>query len=142
MFWQSGELNFYIKGKHSWVKKCHELNSDSSLSSHYHVVPSPNAYMNYEVYLGLFPKLCKDIREIPVARDHKDWWSVWRLDRFGSDINAQISQKIFREHKIIISRRRATLLKSVKIIISVLRKLTSVIHIRIYIWFQKLLVCP
>ena len=65
-------------------------------------MPIPNAYMTDEVYLGLVPKLCKGVREIPVVRDHKYWWCVRSLDVFGSHVNVHIEQEIFIEHKIII----------------------------------------
>ena len=58
--------------------------------------------MTYEVYLVLFPKLWKGIHEMAVVREHKDWWCVWILDRFGSHVNVQISKEIFIEHKILI----------------------------------------
>ena len=93
-------LLFSIKGKHGWVEKYRELESDKSMPPHSHVVPSLNAYMTDEVYMRLVPKLCKGIREMPAVRDHKDWWCVWSLDRFGSHVNVHISQEIFREHKI------------------------------------------
>ena len=46
--------------------------------------------------------LWQGIREVPVVRDHKDWWCVWSLDRFGYHVNFYIAQNIFREHRILI----------------------------------------
>ena len=82
--------------------KIHELDSNINVPPNCHAVPIPNAYMTDEVYSGFVPKLCKDIREITVVRDHKYWWCVWSLGVFGSHANVHIAQEIFREHKIII----------------------------------------
>ena len=101
-FGNHGPFIFYIKGKHGWVKKFPELDSEKSMPPHSHVVPSTNAYMDDEVYLGIFPKLCKEVCDIPVVRDHKGWWCVWIQDIYASHVNVHISHEIFMEHKIMI----------------------------------------
>jgi hypothetical protein len=66
------------------------------------VIMSPNAYMTDEVYLTLFPFLCKGIRQMPVIKEHPTWWVVLSLDGFGSHVNVHKAQEIFSQHKILV----------------------------------------
>jgi len=66
------------------------------------VIMSPNAYMTDEVYLKLVPPLCKGIRQMPVIKDHPEWWVVISMDGFGSHVNVHRAQEIFSEHKILV----------------------------------------
>jgi hypothetical protein len=63
---------------------------------------SPNAYMTDEVYLKLVPFLCKGIRQMPVIKDHPDWWVVLTMDGFGSHVNVYEAQKIYSDYKILV----------------------------------------
>jgi hypothetical protein len=66
------------------------------------VVMSPNAYMTDEVYLKLVTPLCHGIRQMPVIKDHPDWWVILSMDGFGSHVNVHEAQEIFTEHKIFV----------------------------------------
>ena len=66
------------------------------------VLMTPNAFMNDETWEKIVPLLAKAIRELPVIRDHKDWWVVVSLDGFGSHVNVGTALKVFHEHKIFI----------------------------------------
>jgi len=50
------------------------------------VIMTPNAFMNNEAWEEIVPLLAKAVRELPVIRDHKDWWVVVSLDGFGSHV--------------------------------------------------------
>jgi hypothetical protein len=63
---------------------------------------SPNAYMTDEVYLKLVTPLCHGIRQMPVIKDHPDWWVTLSMDGFGSHVNVHRAQEIFSEHKIFV----------------------------------------
>ena len=66
------------------------------------IAMSPSAYMTDEVYAKLVPQLCTGIREMPVIKDHPEWWVVLSLDGFGSHVNVHSAQKVFYDHRIFV----------------------------------------
>lgn len=63
---------------------------------------SPSAYMTDEVYDRLVPGLCAGIREMPVIKDHPEWWVVLSMDGFGSHVNVNRAQQTFHDHRILV----------------------------------------
>jgi len=66
------------------------------------VLMTPNAFMTDVTWTKVVPILCKAIRNLPVIRDHPDWWIVIALDGFGSHINVDEAQLMFHKYKILI----------------------------------------
>ena len=62
---------------------------------------NPNAFMNDEAWLVIFPKPCKSIRRREIIRDHSDWWFLLYLDEFTSHVNLLNAHEIFVELKIM-----------------------------------------
>ena len=68
------------------------------------VVMTPNAFMNYEAWLEIIPKLCKLIQRQEIIRDHPDWWVLLSLDGFTSHVNVLNAHEIFAEFKIMVMK--------------------------------------
>ena len=69
--------------------------------------PSPNAYLTDAVWLELAPIIAKGIREMPVIRNHPDWWVTLSLDGYGSHMNLASANQIFTDHLIWIVKEEA-----------------------------------
>ena len=63
---------------------------------------SPSAYLTDEVYLQLVLDLCRGIRQMPVIKEHPDWWVILSLDGFGSHVNVNAAHEIFHNHRIMV----------------------------------------
>jgi hypothetical protein len=53
------------------------------------------------------PALALGIRQMPVIRDHPNWWVCTTLDGFGSHVSVHSALKIFHDHKIMIVKEEA-----------------------------------
>ena len=67
------------------------------------VAMSENAYMTDAVWLEVVPKLCIGIlRQMPVIKEHPNWWCMFSLDGFGLHVNVNEAHKIFEAYKIMV----------------------------------------
>ena len=98
---QQGPVVFLAKGTKDpppYAKKC-VANTAPSGSF---IVMTANVFMTDDAWMGLVPKLCKAIRQLPVIRDHPDWWVAITLDGFGSHINCASAQEVFADNFILL----------------------------------------
>ena len=75
------------------------------VGSHCH--PTPNAYFTDDAWLELSTIIAKGIHEMPVVRDHPDWWVYFSLDVFGSHVNLDAANENFTKIKIWIVKEEA-----------------------------------
>ena len=99
-----GPFIFLAKGKRN---ECHHslryLDRDPvSFTPGSYVAMSENAYMTDAVWLEVVPKLCIGIRQMPVIKEHPNWWCMFSLDGFGSHVNVNEAHKIFEAYKIMV----------------------------------------
>ena len=78
---------------------------DAPVGLHCH--PNPNAYLTDDAWLELSTILSKVIREMPVIRDHPDWWVSLSLDGFLSHVNVDAANENFTKLKIWIVKEEA-----------------------------------
>ena len=52
-------------------------------------------------------KILKGICELPIVKEHPDWWVALTLDGYGSHVNVHESIEIFLNHKIDIVKEEA-----------------------------------
>ena len=62
-----------------------------------------NAYMKDEVWRAQDLYLYKGIQEMPVIRDHPDWWVTMTLDGFESHIDVN-KLEVFTEFNIVVCK--------------------------------------
>jgi len=67
------------------------------------IVMSPAACMTNEVHPELVPGFCKGVRDMPVVRDHPDWWLTLTCDGFGSHLLDE-TQTMFSQCKIKMTK--------------------------------------
>ena len=99
-----GPFIFLAKGKRN---ECHHslryLDRDpGTFTPGSYVAMSKNAYMTDAVWLEVVPKLCIGIRQMPVIKEHPNWWCMFSLDGFGSHVNVNDAHKIFEAYKIMV----------------------------------------
>ncbi|GFH45620.1 hypothetical protein CTEN210_02094 [Chaetoceros tenuissimus] len=94
---------FLLKGKtlkdRSSFKDLHKSYSAPKGSR---VFMTPSAYMTDEAWLEVVPVLCKQIRDLPVVRDHPDWWFVLSLDGYNAHVHCTEALQMFADHKIFV----------------------------------------
>jgi hypothetical protein len=77
------------------------LEEDVGLPAGSQVIPTPTAYMTDDAFDALMPEWCRGIRQMPVVREHPDWWIRLTGDGFGSHKNTLKAQETLRENKIV-----------------------------------------
>ena len=61
----------------------------------------PPAYMTDDTWKKMVREMCEGIREMPVIKDHPEWWVLLSLDGFGSHLNMK-ALEVFAEYKILV----------------------------------------
>jgi hypothetical protein len=97
-----GPFIFLINGKKVERKPMRDLVKNYGCPPGSVVIPSPNAFMTDAVWLSLVPFLAEGIRQMPVIRDHPDWWVAVSCDGFGSHVNVHAAHEIFSVNKIMV----------------------------------------
>ena len=66
-----------------------------------HIEMTPTAYMTDDTWKKMVREMCEGIREMPVIKDHPEWWALLSLDGFGSHLNMK-ALEVFAEYKILV----------------------------------------
>ena len=71
------------------------------------IIMTPTAFMTDEAWIELAKALAKAIRDMPIIKDHPDWWVCLVLDGYGSHVKNLIANQIFHDNKILILKELA-----------------------------------
>ena len=82
-------------GSSEWLSK-----SGAPPNSFVHMTPT--GFMTNEAWDDMAEKLAKGIRQMPVIKEHPDYWVVLHLDGFKSHVMTYRAQATFRQYKILI----------------------------------------
>jgi len=68
------------------------------------LVLNANGFMTDDTWVELAPAIAKGLRDMPIVRDHPNWWIRLSLDGFSSHVMCLIALMIFWSHKIEIAK--------------------------------------
>ena len=71
------------------------------------VTMTGGAYMTHEAWDLSAPKLAQGIRNMPVIRDHPEFWVILHLDGFKSHVMTYEAQQILYDHKILVVKENS-----------------------------------
>ena len=97
-----GPTGFIIKGKRCRTGFTSKFLTDNGAAPGSCFVLTENAFMTDAAWLELTRSVCQGIREMPVIRDHPDWWVVKTLDGFKSHVNSPEALQVYWDHKILL----------------------------------------
>jgi len=99
---EQGPFTFLAKGSERFNRPSLQVLLKTRCPKGSQIIMSPLAYMTDETYQELVPEFCRGMRDMPVIRDHPDWWVTLTCDGFGSHVNVEVAHKVFNKHKSFV----------------------------------------
>jgi hypothetical protein len=63
------------------------------------IIMTKAGYMTEDAWVSMAPFMAKGIRELPIIRDHPDWWVVKIIDGFGPHTSSVKAMQIYADAK-------------------------------------------
>ena len=118
---ETGPWVFLLKGKTLPSKLLKDIVAEFNVPPGSFVHMTKNANLSDSVWDEIVPKICRGIREMPVVKDHPDWWVGLSMDGYGSHVNTPKALCEFAKHKIcVVKEEGVTLRTSIKLMINCL----------------------